>query len=159
MISSRTPEGYPNRCPVCGKSDLLNPSLFSTHDATCPHCGSLLWFDDLIAEQDLGPVGGMQIEEVGDVTIVRFLNQKMLREQSFQVIGERLFDLVDNRGKKRFLLDFGLVEFISSAALGTLITLNKKVQLSGGELALLNIRKELMQMFAITKLDKLFKLY
>jgi acyl carrier protein len=42
-ISSRTPEGWPNQCPVCSKSLTIEPST-PFGDATCPHCGSLLWF-------------------------------------------------------------------------------------------------------------------
>ncbi len=42
-ISSRTPEGAPNRCPVCGNSICIEPSI-PPGDAPCPHCGSLLWF-------------------------------------------------------------------------------------------------------------------
>jgi FHA domain len=42
-ISSRTPEGDPNRCPVCGNDLRLEPSR-SSGDAPCPSCGSLLWF-------------------------------------------------------------------------------------------------------------------
>lgn len=43
MISSRTPEGTPNRCPVCGHSFCLEPSK-PFGDAPCPACGTLLWF-------------------------------------------------------------------------------------------------------------------
>src|SRR5690242_20174330 len=42
-ISSRTPEGEPNRCPVCGNSLRLEPSV-PPGDAPCPSCGCLLWF-------------------------------------------------------------------------------------------------------------------
>jgi hypothetical protein len=42
-ISSRTPEGLPNRCPVCGGDVRLEPS-HPAGDAPCPHCGHLLWF-------------------------------------------------------------------------------------------------------------------
>jgi hypothetical protein len=42
--SSRTPEGDPTRCPVCGKPTRIEPSTVPTVDAPCPHCGSLLWF-------------------------------------------------------------------------------------------------------------------
>jgi signal recognition particle GTPase len=42
-ISSRTPEGQPNRCPVCGQRLRLSPSWPSA-DAPCPSCGSLVWF-------------------------------------------------------------------------------------------------------------------
>ena len=41
--SSRTPEGAPNRCPVCGNSIRIEPSI-PPGDAPCPRCGSLLWF-------------------------------------------------------------------------------------------------------------------
>ena len=42
-ISSRTPEGQPNHCPVCEADVCIDPSpLFG--DATCPKCGILLWF-------------------------------------------------------------------------------------------------------------------
>ncbi len=43
MISSRTPEGSPNQCPVCGQQVCLEPTLPSG-DAPCPNCGHLLWF-------------------------------------------------------------------------------------------------------------------
>lgn len=41
-ISSRTTEGDPGRCPVCGEAERLEASAPS-RDATCPACGSLLW--------------------------------------------------------------------------------------------------------------------
>lgn len=42
-VSTRTPEGEPQRCPVCGKALVIEPSR-PADDATCPHCGSLVWF-------------------------------------------------------------------------------------------------------------------
>lgn len=101
----------------------------------------------------------LELEEVGDVTVVSFVDKKILDEQNIQIIGEQLFDLVDNQGKKKLLLNFGNVEFLSSAALGKLITLNKKVQGNGGRLVMCKIAKEIMEVFEITKLDKLFKIY
>ena len=41
--SSRTPEGEPNRCPVCGKTLHIEPSR-PPGDAPCPHCGHPLLF-------------------------------------------------------------------------------------------------------------------
>ncbi len=43
-ISSRTPEGRPNRCEVCGHRCRIEPACLSP-DAPCPRCGHLLWFD------------------------------------------------------------------------------------------------------------------
>ncbi len=42
IISSRTPEGWPGRCSVCGHPLRIEPSVPS-RDATSPHCGSLVW--------------------------------------------------------------------------------------------------------------------
>ena len=43
MISSRTPEGDPHRCTVCGNAVRVDPSA-DTRDGPCPCCGHLLWF-------------------------------------------------------------------------------------------------------------------
>ena len=49
-ISSHTPEGRPNCCPICRKSLRLEPSP-PAGDAPCPNCGHLLWwFKDHFAE-------------------------------------------------------------------------------------------------------------
>lgn len=45
VISSRTPEGSFNRCPLCDGEICIEPSR-STGDAPCPNCGHLLWFSN-----------------------------------------------------------------------------------------------------------------
>lgn len=42
-VSTRTPEGEPNKCPVCGHAICVEPSR-PPGDAPCPYCGTLLWF-------------------------------------------------------------------------------------------------------------------
>jgi hypothetical protein len=42
-ISSRTPEGEPNYCPICNVAIRIEPSR-PPGDAPCPSCGVLLWF-------------------------------------------------------------------------------------------------------------------
>jgi signal recognition particle GTPase len=59
MISSRTPEGHPNRCPVCRRRLRLSPS-WPNADAPCPHCGSLVWFPAAkTSGVTAGPVTGL----------------------------------------------------------------------------------------------------
>jgi anti-sigma B factor antagonist len=98
----------------------------------------------------------LEVEDIGDVTVVNFTDRKILDEQNIQIIGEQLFSLVDELGRRKLLLNFGNVEYMSSAALGKLITLNKKVQSAGGRLILCNIDPQIREVFEITKLDKLF---
>ena len=98
----------------------------------------------------------LEVEDIGDVTVVNFVDRKILDEQNIQVIGEQLFSLVDESGRRKVLLNFHNVEYLSSAALGKLITLNKKLTAAGGKLVLCEISPTIYEVFEITKLDKFF---
>jgi anti-sigma B factor antagonist len=98
----------------------------------------------------------LDIEEVGDVTVARFVDKKILDENNIQIIGNQLFGLVEEDGRKKIVLDFTNVEYLSSAALGKLITMDKKVKAASGKLRLCNIRKDIYEVFAITRLNKVF---
>jgi anti-sigma B factor antagonist len=65
---------------------------------------------------------------------------------------------VDEGGRRKLLLNFGNVEFMSSAALGKLIALHKKLQGVSGRLILCNIDPGIKEVFEITKLDKFFNI-
>ncbi len=97
----------------------------------------------------------LEVSEVGDVTVVRFADRKILDEASIQELGAELFRLVEEDHRKKILLNFTNVDFLSSAALGKLITLDKKVKANSGKLKLSNIRPEIYDVFAITRLNRL----
>ena len=101
----------------------------------------------------------LDIEEVGDVTVAKFIDKKILDETNIQIIGNQLFGLVDEDGRAKIVLDFSNVEYLSSAALGKLITLDKKVKATRGKLRLCSIRPDIYEVFAITKLNKLFEIH
>lgn len=100
----------------------------------------------------------LEVEDYGDITVVNFIDRKILDEQNIQRIGENLFSLVDEHARKKILLNFSNVEYLSSAALGKFITLNKKVQTAGGKLVMCNINEDIFEVFEITKLNKLFNI-
>src|SRR5262245_65958006 len=97
----------------------------------------------------------LDVEEVNDVTVARFTDKKILDESNIQIIGNQLFSLVDDDHRDKIILDFTNVEYLSSAALGKLITMDKKVKASGGKLRLCSIRSDILEVFKITRLDKL----
>ena len=98
----------------------------------------------------------LDIEESGDVTIAKFVDKKILDEGNIQIIGNQLFSLVEDDGRSKISLDFSNVEYLSSAALGKLITMDKKVKAAMGKLRLCTVRPDIYEVFAITKLNKLF---
>ncbi len=98
----------------------------------------------------------LDVSEVGDVTVVHFRDQRIIEDLGIQEMGQELFHLVETEGRKKLVLNFSSVGFLSSAALGKLITLDKKVKTRGGVLKLCGIRPEIYEVFAITRLDRLF---
>lgn len=98
------------------------------------------------------------VEDLGDITLISFTDKKILDEQNIQLIGEQLFSLVDELGRRKLLLNFSNVEYLSSAALGKFITLNKKVKAVEGKLILCAIDPQIYEVFEITRLDKLFNI-
>ena len=98
----------------------------------------------------------LDINEVGDVTVVRFRDHKIVEDVNIQELGQEMFHLVEKDRRGKLLLNFSSVEFLSSAALGKLITLDKKMKAHGGTLKLAGIRPEIYEVFAITKLNRLF---
>ncbi len=65
-ISSRTPEGTPHRCPICGEVANLEPS-YPGGDSVCPACGHLLWqFRDKVFE-----IGGIDKDLIKFETSLR----------------------------------------------------------------------------------------
>jgi anti-sigma B factor antagonist len=101
----------------------------------------------------------LEVEDIGDITVVNFIDKKILDEQNIQIIGDQLFRLVEELGRQKLLLNFGNVEYLSSAALGKLITLHKKVNAAGGKLILCNIDPQIREVFEITKLNKIFTIH
>jgi anti-sigma B factor antagonist len=94
-----------------------------------------------------------------DVRIVEFTNNKILDEANIQEIGQTLEALINESNPPKLLLDFATVDHLSSAALGTLINVNNKIKSKNGMFRLANIRPQILEVFRITKLDKLFRIH
>jgi len=98
----------------------------------------------------------LEVNQVGDVTVVHFRDQKIIEDLGIQELGQELFHLVEAENRKKLVLNFSSVDFLSSAALGKLITLEKKLKAREGMLKLCCIRPEIYEVFVITRLNRLF---
>ena len=98
----------------------------------------------------------IDVSKLGDVTIVKFVDRKILDEAGIQELGAELFSLVEHDNRRSILVNFDNVDFLYSAALGKLITLDRKVKSVQGRLKMCNIRPEILEVFQITKLNKVF---
>ena len=98
------------------------------------------------------------INESANISVVQFTDEKIIDQDTILELGQELFDLIETDQRNKIVLNFSNVQFLSSAALGKLITFDKKAKRAKAELIMTNISPEIFQVFAITKLDKLFQI-
>ena len=98
----------------------------------------------------------LRVTDEGGIIEVRLMMDAVVDESSIQHLDRELKDLVDGREAPKLIIDFGNVRHLSSSALGTLISVNSAVQDRGGELRLAAIGGTILEVFKITKLDRIF---
>jgi anti-anti-sigma factor len=104
------------------------------------------------------PYNWLEVDPVADTMVVKFLTHAVVDERVIRIVGEELFRL-EKLGHRMFLLDFSEVKHLSSSILATLIKLHKKLQESGGTLALCSIDRDIYPVFEVTHLNKLLKTF
>jgi anti-sigma B factor antagonist len=101
----------------------------------------------------------LNIDNVKDVTVVGFTANAILDTLHIQQMGDELYELVDKQSRRKIVLDFAEVKFLSSQALGVLLTMRRKADQVKGTVVIAGLRKELQKVFTITNLEKLFTFY
>ncbi|MFM7108080.1 MAG: STAS domain-containing protein [Planctomycetaceae bacterium] len=101
----------------------------------------------------------IQTGKKGDIHMVAFKDAKILDDVTLDEIRKEIGQLLGNSSGPDVLLDFANVEFMSSAMLGLLGQLHRKISAGHGRLKMCGIRPEIMQVFKITSLDKLFSIH
>ena len=101
----------------------------------------------------------LTVKNSNGVSVVQFSDRKILEEFSISEIGEELAKLVDGSAGIKLLVSFKSVDHLSSAALGMLITLNKRVSEAKGKLRLSDISPQIYEVFKITRLNKMFDIH
>ena len=97
------------------------------------------------------------IQKMWDVTVVDFQEVRLLDAQQIEAISRELYRLVDEMDRKKLVLDFTKVQFLASAAIGVLMTLHQKSMAIKGTFVICGLRRELMKVFEIMKLTKVFR--
>ncbi len=98
----------------------------------------------------------LDVTEVGEVTVVRFRERRITEDCDLEKLAEELFRLVEGEHPTKLVVSLASVDLLTSAALGTLITLRKKVAAQDGHLKLSDMGPEIANVFSVTRLDSLF---
>ena len=87
------------------------------------------------------------IREIGGITVATFVDSRIVEDAIVQKVGNELFALADDGGRKKVVLDFGRVEYLSSAALAKLIRLREKMKSANRNLRLCCLGPEIWEVF------------
>jgi anti-sigma B factor antagonist len=102
----------------------------------------------------------ISVEYAENATIVTFTDEKILEEKDVQALQESIMSVIESAsGGINLILDFRNVRFLSSAVLGLLIRISKKVYEHDGQLKLCSINPKIYKVFKITRLTKIFDIY
>jgi anti-sigma B factor antagonist len=100
----------------------------------------------------------VQVEQIGDVVVVRFTSETILDQAATDNISAQLMPLVD-KGQPRLILNFSTVTFLASSFLGKLFSLLKKVEAAKGRVAFCVLNPDLREVFRIVHLDRRLNIY
>lgn len=98
----------------------------------------------------------IKVSEHDGVSIVRFVDKKIVDSGSIEQLGDELNRLITEDKRSNLLLNFEGVDFLSSAALNKLIFLNKEAKNISGRIKISNLRDEIREVFNISRLDRWF---
>jgi anti-sigma B factor antagonist len=101
----------------------------------------------------------ISVEYADNATIVTFTDEKILEEKDIQAIQDSIMSVVEQADGIILILNFCNVRFLSSAALGLLIRVSKKIYEHDGRLGLCSINPKIYEVFKITRLNKIFDIY
>ena len=89
-------------------------------------------------------------------SVIEFRTPSLMDPIVLEEIGKELYRLVDEEDRRKLVLDFEKVQYLSSQAIGIILTLNKKLgQLKGSKLVLCGVGPKLMELLKITRLDRI----
>lgn len=157
------------QCPGCKRIHEVD-GRFGGRRVRCQHCG---WTFTLpkskvpaaVPEGDVPgepppPSTGFQclsVEETGNVVVARVVTPRPDTD-TVETLGDELLNLA--KPKHKLIVDLAAVEFLSSAALGKLVALDRRMQsMVGAELRLCNMTPTVKQAFSHSGLQSLFQVF
>ncbi len=98
----------------------------------------------------------IEADYYGDILVLTPMEKSIDASISGDFKGRMLEEI--NRGTKRMVLDLSHVDFLDSSALGAMVSALKALG-GAGSLAICGVREPVVNVFKLTRLDRVFHLY
>ncbi|MHC5060742.1 MAG: STAS domain-containing protein [Planctomycetota bacterium] len=98
----------------------------------------------------------ISVEYIENATIATLTDEQILDEADVQGLEKSIMPLVEEAEVINLVIDFSNIKFLTSAVLGILIRVSKKIYESDGQLKLCSINSKILEIFKVTRLDRIF---
>ncbi len=160
------------KCQKCGKK-LVTDRKYIGSKGRCPNCNAAIRLQPagdakltggeqqvvVVDELETPSDSLLRIMKQNNVAVVRFATSRILDQSNVQQLGDELDRLTEDYDLDKIVINFENVTYMSSAVMGKLVSLLKKVKSGGGELKLCNIEESIYEIFEIMRFDKMFDIY
>jgi anti-sigma B factor antagonist len=97
-----------------------------------------------------------QRHQVGPYTVIEFVTPSLMDPLVLESAAQSLYRIIDEEDKRRIVLDFEKVQYLSSQAIGIILAMHKKLNaLGNSKLVLCAVGPKLMELIKLTRLDRL----
>lgn len=96
----------------------------------------------------------LAVETYGSATVARLTRSKLSEEDNIELLGRELLLLIEHFQCQQLALSLDLVEFITSAALGKLILIHRKLHRNQGKLVVCDVREGVAEILKNSRLDQ-----
>ena len=100
----------------------------------------------------------ISVENLAKGTVITFMSEKILDETEIVALEHSILPIIEQAKVPNIVLNFENVKFLSSAVLGLLIRISKKIYQRNGQLKLCCINAKIFEIFKITRLDRVFEI-
>jgi anti-sigma B factor antagonist len=101
----------------------------------------------------------LRVDEIGDVTVAHICERCCTGGLEIEELGRELYQLVEGGQRRKLLLDFSSVDLVSSAAIGKLISLNRRTRAANGVLRLCNVPDNVLHVFHTCRLHQVLDIH
>ncbi|MEQ1484346.1 STAS domain-containing protein [Methyloglobulus sp.] len=99
----------------------------------------------------------LNLEKINGCNVLTILDERIDAHNSGE-LKEYLLQMIEH-GEQQIIVQLVHVRFIDSSGLGALLSGNKHIIAKSGRFALTNIQKQVLSMFELTRLNRVFEIY
>jgi anti-sigma B factor antagonist len=97
-----------------------------------------------------------QRQQIADYTVIEFVTPSLMDPIVLENTAQALYRIIDEEDKRKIVMDFEKVQYLSSQAIGIVLAMHKKLNsLKNSKLILCSVGPKLMELIKLTRLDRL----